>query len=98
MSDWIEAAAAKISAKLPRFDGGQVEFAILGEGSLFLGPGGLGRLSGSGAPDLVLEASAADFRALFEGALAPAQAFLSGRLRVKGPMGLAMQLAQALSS
>lgn len=96
MSDWIEAAAAKIGEKLPRFDGGLVEFAIPGEGSLFLGPEGLGR-SGP-APDLVLEASAADFRALFDGALAPAQAFLSGRLRVKGPMGLAMQLAQALSS
>ena len=60
--------------------------------------GGTARLSEGPVPeaDLTVEVSDADFQALVEGRLAPAAAFVSGRLRVRGDLGLALRLQPLL--
>ena len=47
--------------------------------------------------EVTLTASAEDFQAMFEGDLSPTTAFMTGRLKVDGNMGLAMKLAAALA-
>ncbi|MBN1562397.1 MAG: SCP2 sterol-binding domain-containing protein [Anaerolineae bacterium] len=44
------------------------------------------------APTMILTASAADYLAMVNGELAPMTAFMQGRVKVKGDMGLAMKL------
>lgn len=44
------------------------------------------------APHIVVRCAAADWLAIVNGALDPAAAFMSGRLRVKGDFGLALAL------
>jgi putative sterol carrier protein len=44
------------------------------------------------APTMVLTSSADDYIAIVNGELAPMTAFMQGRVRVKGDMGLAMKL------
>lgn len=47
-------------------------------------------------PSLTLSASAADYLALFNGQLNAMNAFMQGRLKVKGDMALAMRLQKLL--
>jgi len=49
------------------------------------------------APNLHVTMSSEDFRAMLAGELNPAAAFMSGKLKVKGDMGLAMKLQSFLS-
>jgi putative sterol carrier protein len=44
------------------------------------------------SPTMVLTASADDYLAMVNGELAPMTAFMQGRVKVKGDMGLAMKL------
>ncbi len=44
------------------------------------------------APTMVLTAAADDYIAMVNGELAPMMAFMQGRVKVKGDMGLAMKL------
>lgn len=55
--------------------------------------------SGSGAvenPDMTLKAAADDWAAVYQGDLNPMQAFMSGKLKIQGDMGLAMKLQSFL--
>jgi putative sterol carrier protein len=45
----------------------------------------------------VISMSAADFMAMIKGALNPQMAFMTGKLRVKGDMGLALKLQSILT-
>jgi putative sterol carrier protein len=49
-------------------------------------------------PNLTLSASAADYLALFNGQLNPMNAFMTGKLKVKGDMALAMRLQKLMQS
>lgn len=49
------------------------------------------------SPQVTVTISAADFHSLVTGQLNPVSAFMSGRLKVSGDMGLAMKLQQFLS-
>jgi putative sterol carrier protein len=55
--------------------------------------------SGAGAvdnPDMTLKAAADDWAAVYYGDLNPMQAFMSGKLKIQGDMGLAMKLQSFL--
>ena len=52
--------------------------------------------TGDGEADCTIAASIETFREMFEGALDPTSAFMTGKIRIDGDMGVAMRLAQAL--
>jgi putative sterol carrier protein len=96
MSDVLTAAVKSLSEKLDPADlDGSVKFVIEDEGAV--------RIDGSGVAaddsdaDCTLTADADTFRAMLDGDLDPTSAFMSGRLRVEGDMGLAMKLGSLLA-
>ncbi len=95
MSDVITSAVERLSSGLGRFDGGIAKFVITGEGAIMMD--GDGVREGDEEADVTLIASAEVFQAILEGAMNPTTAFMTGKLKIDGSMGKAMQLAAALS-
>ena len=95
MSRVVAEAAEMLAARLDGggFDG-SAKLVFDGEGALMLDANGV-RIADEDA-DVTLTASPAVFKALFDGELAPAGAFMSGKLAVEGDMGLAMKLGALL--
>ena len=95
MSDIVTAAVKALNEKL---DGGgidgSVKFVIEDEGAVRIDENGA-RPDDSDA-DCVMTASAETFQGILEGDLNPTAAFMSGRLKVDGDMGLAMKLGSIL--
>lgn len=96
MSDVISVAVAALGAKMANgFTAGVAKFVIPGEGAIMVDKDGV--RAGDEEADVTLIASAEVFRAILEGEMNAASAFMSGKLTVDGSMGLAMQLGAALS-
>ncbi|AEI37393.1 MAG: SCP2 sterol-binding domain-containing protein [Zymomonas mobilis subsp. pomaceae] len=74
--------------------GSKIKFDFGQEGSILLD--GIGRKveKDDGPADSVISLSWADFQALADGNLNPMTAFMTGRVKVQGAMGPAMQLKQ----
>lgn len=51
----------------------------------------------SAAPNCTVTMSAADFQSMVAGKLNPTAAFMAGKLKIKGDMGLAMKLQSIIS-
>ncbi len=95
MSDVITSAVAALNEKMggAGFDG-TAKFAIEDEGSIIIDENGA---SASDADaDVTLSASAEVFQAILEGEENPTAAFMTGKLKVDGDMGLAMKLSGVL--
>lgn len=71
-------------------DGGGDYFVRIGGGTAEAGPG---KAEG---PDCTFAMSAEDFRALVTGKLNPATAFMTGRVKISGDMGLALKVQRLL--
>jgi len=96
MSDVITTAVTALQGKLADgFAAGSAKFVIPGEGAIVADSTGV--RAGDEETDVTLTAEAEVFRAILEGEMNPTMAFMSGKLTVDGNMGLAMQLAAALS-
>ena len=80
--------------KFPQGFEGTVKFDFSDAGSLMLDPDGA--REGDGDADCTLTADTDTFAAILSGALSPTSAFMGGRLRVDGDMGMAMRLAGSL--
>ena len=95
MSEIVEAAVKSLNARLGG-DGldGSVKFVIEGEGAVRIDAAGAS--ADDGEADCTVSADAETFRSLLEGDLDPTAAFMSGKLRVEGDMGLAMKLGSIL--
>lgn len=96
MSDVVAAAVEALNAKL---DGGgidgSVKFLIEDEGAVRIDEDGA---SADDAPaDCTMRASSETFRGMLDGSVNPTSAFMTGRLKVEGDMGLAMKLGSILS-
>jgi putative sterol carrier protein len=95
MSDIVEAAVAALNRRL---DGGgldgSVRFVIEGEGSVRIDE--TGASADDGEADCTMTASAETFQGMLDGDIDPTSAFVSGRLKVEGDMGLAMKLGTLL--
>jgi putative sterol carrier protein len=95
MSEIIDAAVAALSEKFTGGFGGTAKFVIEDEGAVLLDADGV--RAGDAPADVTLTADVETFRAILEGDTNPTAAFMSGKLRVDGDMGLAMQLGSALA-
>ena len=95
MSEMIDAAVKVVSAKVSGGFDGVAKFVINGEGAIMLD--GQGVRAGDEEADVTLTADADVFRAILEGDMNATMAFMTGKLKVDGNMGLAMKLGSALS-
>ena len=95
MSDVVTEAVAALTAKLDGagFDG-SAKFVIEGEGSIILDTAGV-RVGDEGA-DCILSADAKTFQSILAGDASATAAFMEGRLRIDGDMGVAMRLGKFL--
>jgi putative sterol carrier protein len=94
MSEMIDAAVKALSAKLNGSFDGVAKFVIEGEGAIMLDASGV--RAGDEEADVTLTAEADVFRAILDGNTNPAMAFMTGKLKVDGSMGLAMKLGSVL--
>lgn len=100
MSDVIEKAIAKLAEKFG--DGGldsRVKFSIEDEGDIVVDgsqtPPAISQDSGDA--DVTITAALDVFEEMMAGDLDPTSAFMTGKLKIDGDMGVAMKLAQTLS-
>lgn len=93
MSDMINAAVEALNKKLKGFDG-VAKFVIPGEGSIMLDADGA--RPGDDEADVTLTANADVFEGILTGDVNPTMAFMTGKLKVEGAMGLAMKLGASL--
>ncbi len=95
MSEIINAAVTALSAKLPNGFSSTAKFVIEGEGAIVVDAEGV--RAGDDEADVTLIADADTFKGILEGEVNPTMAFMTGKLKIDGSMGLAMQLGSALS-
>ena len=96
MSDIVTEAVVVLNEKLAGTDfGGTAKFDIEGEGAVMMD--GNGARAADEPADVTLSADPDTFRSILEGETNPTSAFMSGKLKVDGDMGMAMQLASALA-
>lgn len=95
MSDIVAAAVKALNAKLGGGGiDGTVKFVIEDEGAVLIDE--TGASAAEGEADCVLTANAETFQGILDGDVNPTSAFMSGRLKVDGDMGLAMKLGSLL--
>jgi putative sterol carrier protein len=97
MSQVIDEAVRRLTAKVGGAAGdlgGSVKFVLTGEGSILLDADGV--RAGDDAADVSLTADPEVFQAMLEGETSAVSAFMSGKLKVDGDMGLAMKLGKVL--
>ncbi len=99
MSEALEAAATALREKFADAEfAGSVKFDIEDEGAILVAGG---EVSTQGSPgnsdaDVTISAALDTFRDIFDGALSPTAAYMTGRMRIDGDMGMAMKLSQIL--
>ena len=95
MSKALQKAAAALGEKFAGGDfPGTVKFEIADEGVIRFADGAVS--IGDGETDVTISATLDTFRDIFDGALSPTTAFMTGRMRIEGDMALAMQLSRVL--
>jgi putative sterol carrier protein len=95
MSDVVTAAAGILGQKVGGSFAGTAKIVIEGEGTIMLDSSGA--RVGDGEADVILTASAETFKGILDGSENATAAFMMGKLKVDGDMGLAIQLGGALS-
>lgn len=95
MSDVITKAVEALNGKLDgQSIGGSAKFVVEDEGAIFIDDDGA--RAGDDEADVTLTASAETFEGMMSGDENPTTAFMTGKLKVDGDMGLAMKLAGIL--
>ena len=96
MSEKLDTAAAALREKLGSggFEG-SVKFDIEDEGQIRIADGEV--FTDDGDADCTIAASMDTFQELFDGELDPTAAFMTGKIKIDGDMGVAMKLGQLLA-
>ncbi len=96
MSESLNAAAQALSNKLNEsgFDG-SVKFDIEDEGTIRIADGAVSLDDGDA--ECTISASMDTFKDMFAGELDPTAAFMTGKIKIDGDMGVAMKLGQLLA-
>ena len=95
MSDMIDKAVEALSKKFSGGFSSTAKFVIKDEGAIIIDENGV--RAGDDEADVTMTADADTFRGILEGNVNPTMAFMTGKLKIDGSMGLAMQLGAALS-
>lgn len=95
MSDVIKEAIETLTQKFTNGFDSVVKFNIVDEGTIMLDSDGV--RVGDEEADVTMTAEADVFREILDGERSPTTAFMTGKLKVDGSMGLAMKLAAQLS-
>ena len=95
MSDVIDTAVAALNEKIEGGFDGLAKFVIGDEGSVMIDSDGA--RAGNDDADVTLTAEADVFQSILEGDTNPTAAFMTGKLKVDGDMGMAMKLASTLT-
>ncbi|MEZ5796285.1 MAG: SCP2 sterol-binding domain-containing protein [Paracoccaceae bacterium] len=95
MSAVIDTAVEQLAAKVSGGFDGVAKFVIEGEGAIMLD--GSGVRAGDEEADVTMTASAEVFKAILDGEMNATSAFMTGKLKVDGSMGMAMKLGSVLS-
>ncbi|MBY8977301.1 SCP2 sterol-binding domain-containing protein [Rhodobacteraceae bacterium NNCM2] len=95
MSDILQKAMAALTAKVEEsgFDG-SVKFNIEDEGIIRIEDGAV--TDQDGDSDVTISASADVLQDLFQGDLSPTAAFMTGKIKIDGDMGVAMKMSSLL--
>lgn len=97
MSDVVQAAVKALNQKL---DGGGIDgsvvFIIEDEGAVRIDEAGAAASQPGTEADCTMTASRETFEGILGGEVNPTAAFMTGRLKVDGDMGLAMKLGSVL--
>lgn len=95
MSDIVNEAVVVLNEKLAGSDfDGTAKFDIEGEGTVMMDENGA-RAADEEA-DVTLSADAETFQSILEGDTNTTSAFMTGKLKIDGDMGMAMKLAAVL--
>jgi len=95
MSDIVNEAVVVLNEKLSGSDfDGTAKFDIEGEGAVMMDE--TGARAGDEEADVTLSADAETFQSILEGDTNPTSAFMTGKLKIDGDMGMAMKLAAVL--
>lgn len=94
MSDVVNGAVKKLGEKIDSFDS-TAKFVIEDEGAIMIDENGVH--AGDEEAEVTLTATRETFEGILNGDVNPATAFMTGKLKVDGSMGVAMQLGQKLS-
>ena len=95
MSDIVNEAVVVLNEKLSGSDfDGTAKFDIEGEGTVMMDENGA--RAGDEEADVTLSADADTFQSILEGDTNPTSAFMTGKLKIDGDMGMAMKLAAVL--
>jgi putative sterol carrier protein len=96
MSDALDKALEALREKIGDQEvDGSVKLDFTDEGVLRIDEQGC-RIDDGTEADVTISADTATFRGMFEGDVNPTAAFMSGRLRIAGDMGVAMRVASLL--
>ena len=96
MSDVINEAVKVLSEKMSGVDiGGTVKFDIEGEGCVMVDDSGV--RAGDDDADVTLSADRETFEGMMTGDTNPTSAFMTGKLKIQGDMGIAMKLGPILA-
>ncbi|SDF77213.1 SCP2 sterol-binding domain-containing protein [Sulfitobacter delicatus] len=95
MSDIVNEAVVVLNEKLSGSDfDGTAKFDIEGEGAVMMDE--TGARAADEEADVTLSADAETFQSILEGDTNPTSAFMTGKLKIDGDMGMAMKLAAVL--
>ena len=96
MSDILSTAVDALNNKIEgqSFDG-SVKFELMGVGAIRIDENGVS--VDDGEADCTLTADADVFQSIMEGDINPTSAFMTGKLKVDGDMGMAMKLGALLA-
>ncbi len=95
MSNVINTAVAALNDKIEGGFDGLAKFVVGDEGSIMIDNDGA--RAGDDDADVTLTAEADVFQSILEGETNPTAAFMTGKLKIDGDMGMAMKLASTLS-